>query len=394
MGPSTWLSKEFVRSIVPDVVTSFRASLSIFMLGALTVLGMPVTSVSASPSEVDINFAQLVFDYENHTNISPAGPSCSVDDTSAPCVGKETGDIVRFNNVVTAGGTSVDAVVETLVQADTRVRRYEAYTSSKVLANPSWFWVNLGIDEPGGTASFRLSFYRAGTYTGPGTGQAVTLRNIGLSAVDINAQQFVQFSEVQGYALTTDTELTFNPSLGRFTSSNTSDEEEFPERYQVDLTFSSLSSITFGFGRDRTSSSSNFAIAGLLLPFDGGTVEQFGPVVAESPDPLVGPVDVPAIGFTTTPATTPADWDVLPECGTYLPGGTGPLTGTLQPGTYLTRCVDGSSAAFTPTEYIDGELLVTGDTPGPGPSPGPDPGPGPGPGPRPDPTPATPAFTG
>lgn len=376
------------------MVSSRRLALSVLAVAFLFALGVPVTSVSASPTEVDINFAQIVFDYENHTNISPASPSCSIDDTSAYCVGKETGDIVRFNNAVTAGGTSVDAVVETLVQTDTRVRRYEVSSSSKVLANPSWFWVNLGVDEAGGTGLFRISFYLAGTYTGPGTGQPVTLRNVGLSAGDVNAQQFVQFSEVQGYALTTDTELTFNPTLGRFTSSNTSDEDEFPERYQVVLTYSSLSSITVGFGRDRTASSANFGLTGLRLPFAGGTVMEFGPVVADSPSPLAGPVDAPVIGFATTPATTPADWDDLPECGIYLPGGTEPLTGTLQPGTYLTRCVGGSSAAFTPTEYIDGELLVTGDTPGPGPSPGPDPGPGPGPAPRPDPTPATPAFTG
>jgi hypothetical protein len=49
--------------------------------------------------------------------------------------------------------------------------------------------------------------------------------------------------------------------------------------------------------------------------------------------------------------------------------------GTLEPGTYLTRCVGGTSATFVPTQYIVGELVVTGT-------------------PSPAPTPATPKFTG
>jgi hypothetical protein len=356
------------------------------VLGAVAVPG-PRTA-SATPTEVDLNFAQIVFDYDNHTNISPTTPDCSIDDTSAYCVGKNTGDIVRFNNAATAGGVSIDAVVETLTQTDTRVRRYEVSSSSKVLANPSWLWVNLGVDEPGGVGLFRLSFYRAGTYTGPGTGEALTLRNVAFSANDINSEQFAQFSEVQGYALTTDTELTFDASLGRFTSSNIDEAVDFPWRYQVVLTYSTLSTLTVGFGRDRTASSANFGLAGLRLPFDGGTVVNFGPLTAASPEPLAGPVPAPDIGFSTTPATTPGDWEVLPSCGVYLPGSTEPLTGTLEPGTYLTRCEGGSSAVFEPTEYLDGELVVTGTPPGPGPGPGPDPQPGPAP------KPGTPRFTG
>lgn len=373
------------------VFRSSRSVRSVVAVAALAMLGVavvPLPAASAAGSELNINFAQIVFDYDNHTNINPVDPNCSLDDTSAYCVGKDPGDIVRFNNAVTAGGVSVDAVIETIATVDTRIRRYEVSSSSKVLANPSWFWTNLGVDEAGGVASFRLSFFRSGTYTGPGTGEAVTLRNVGLTAGDLNAEQFAQFSEVQGYALTTDTELTYDPSLGRFTSSNTSDEAEFPERYQVVLTYSSLSSLTFGFGRARTSSSSNFALSGLRLPFDGGTVVNFGPLAAESPAPLAGPAPVPDIGFVTTPETSAGDWQVLPACGVYLPGGTEPITGTLEPGTYLTRCVGGTSSVFVPTEYVDGELVVTPTPPGPGPNPDP------GPRPDPSPVPATPKFTG
>lgn len=369
-----------------------RSLVAVVVLAVVGVTAVPVPSASASGTELDLNFAQIVFDYDNHTNINPASPDCSIVDTSAYCVGKDPGDIVRFNNAVTVGGVSVDAVIETLPSETARVRRYEVSTSSKFQANPSWFWTNVAVEEAGGVASFRLSFYEAGTYTGPGTGTQVTLRNVGLSANDINDEQFMEFSEVQGYSLTSDTELTYSPALGRFTSSDIDEAETFPQRYQVVLTYSSLTSLTFGVGRDRTTSSANFGLAGLRLPFDDGTVVNFGPLTAESPEPLAGPVPVPDIGFTTTPATDPGDWDVLPTCGVYLPGGTEPLTGTLEPGTYLTRCVGGSSAVFEPTEYLDGELVVTATPPGPTPAPDPDPGPAPKPGP--DPKPVTPRFTG
>jgi hypothetical protein len=351
-----------------------RPAVVLIALVSIASVGVPTPQAVASTSDVDVNFAEIVFNYEDHTNITPADPDCSLDDTSAYCVGKDPGDIVRFNNVVTVGGVSVDAVIETLAEENTRIRRYEVSSTSKFVANPTWFWTNLEVEQPGGVASFRLSFYEAGTYTGPGTGTQVTLRNVRFTAADVNDSQFAQFSPIEGYALTTDTELTFDPVLGRFTSSATEDEDEFPWRYQAVLTYSSVTTLTMGYGAE-IAGTANFGLPGLGLAFDGGTVVNNGPLVAETPAPLAGPASAPTIGFTTTPATDPADWEVLPTCGVYLPGGTEPLTGTLEPGTYLTRCVGGTSATFVPTQYIDGELVVTGT-------------------PSPAPTPATPKFTG
>lgn len=356
------------------LVNSWRRLAVVGAAAALLVVGAPVSTASANSSEIDINFAPILFDYTNHTNINPTSPDCLLEATDDYCVGKNAGDIVRFNNVVSAGGRSVDAVIETSL-TDAEVGRYEVSSRPSWEENPLWFWTRLAITEDGGYASFAMTFYEAGTYTGPGTGTPVTLRNVQLTANAINSVQFAQFSRVEGYTLALDTELTFDPALNRFTSSDTGDEDVFPERYRAVLTYSTLDALTFSFGRDRDTSSANYALAGESLGFDGPVVER-GPVTAESPAPIAGPAPVPEIGFTTTPATNPADWQTLPSCGVYLPGGTEPLSGTLEPGTYLTRCSGGVSEVFEPTEYVDGELVVTTAPPAP------------------DPVPAKPAFTG
>ena len=345
-----------------------RSLVVIAAVAACTLVGVPAPQASAAGTEIDVNFAELVFDYTDHTNITPVDPSCSLDDTDAYCVGKESGDIVRFNNAVSVGGVSIDAVIETVATDGARVTRYEVSSSSKFEDNPLWFWTRVVNDEAGGLVSFRLSFFEAGTYTGPGTGSPVTLRNVRFTGADINDSQFAQFSPIDGYAVTTDTELTFDPALGRFTSSATEDEAEFPWRYQVVLTYSSLTTLEYGVGANEQGSA-NFGLPGFGLGFDGGTVVNYGPLTAESPEPIAGPAPAPEIGFITDPATDPGDWEILPTCGVYLPGSTEPLTGTLEPGTYITRCAGGASAIFVALEYLDGELVVTEAPPGPAPAP-------------------------
>ena len=348
--------------------------------------GVPLQQASATGAELDVNFAEIVFDYEDHTNISPANPDCLLADTDAYCVGKGAGDIVRFNDVVSAGGQSVDAVVTTVATTSATISRYEVSSSSEWTDNASWFWTRTNISSAGAATVFNLAFYLAGTYSGPGTGTPVTLRNVAFSAIEIDNNQFVRFSEIQGYTLAAITELTFDPVTGTFQSSATNGDAEDPE-HRVVMTYSAVSSFDFSFGRITTNSTNNFSLAGLNLGFGDAEVVEYGPLEAETPDPIEEGTPVPEIGFITTPPTGPSDWEVLPECAVYAPADTDfatPLVGALTAGTYITHCSGGSSQTFVPTDYIDGELVVTAGPPGPGPTPGPTPGPGP----------VTPRFTG
>lgn len=355
---------------------------------SLALAGLPAESVSAVGTEIDVNFAEIVFDYTDHTNVSPTSPDCLLADTSAYCVGKSAGNIVRFNNVVSAGGQTVDAVVTTVDTTSAAVSRYEVSSNSEWAANPTWFWARTDISTAGAATVFNLAFYLAGTYTGPGTGTPVTLRNVAFSAIEIDNNQFVRFSEIQGYTLAATTELTFDAATGTFQSSGTNGDAADPA-HRVVMTFSAISAFDFAFGRATTNSTNNFSLAGLNLGFGGATVVEHGPVEAETPDPIDEGTPVPDIGFVTTPPTDATDWDTLPDCGVYAPSDTTfatPLSGTLAVGTYVTHCSGGSSETFEPTDYIDGELVVTAIPPGPGP--------GPTPGPTPTPSPVIPRFTG
>jgi hypothetical protein len=333
----------------------------------VAVVAMPV-----SASTIDVTGAPLNFDYTNHTNISPASPNCT--SSSDPCVGKTAGDIVRFNNVVTIAGRSVDAVVTTGPLVDTAVTRYDVSTQSAT--DETWFWVRTAVNVAGGLSSFTFTFYEAGTYTGPGTGTPVTLAGLQLSALEIDNNQFVQFSDVQGYTLSADTLLTYDPALGRF-QSNVADGVSLTDpRHLVVMTYGAIGSVTVSFGRQSIQDTNNFALAFEAISFGDSPVIERGPLQPKPIPDIDTSTPVPPVEFVTIPSTTPEDWDVLPTCGVYSAGDTSyatPLTGTVAAGAYLTRCSGGSSEVFVPTEYLDGTLVVNDATPTPpGPTPPPE----------------------
>ena len=333
---------------------------------ALVVLGVMVI-VPSRPSgalEVDLNFAPMVFDYSDHTNISPATPDCDV--SGDPCVGMSTGDIVRFNSVATVEGNVIDAVVTTVSNDSSSVTRYEV-SSSWVTGN-DYFRVRQAI-VAGGMTSYRFDFYLRGTYTGPGTGTAVTIKNAQLTALEVDNRQWVEFSDFDGFTLTTDTQLTFQPNLpsyypilggGRFQSSNT-DGGLDSAPYQVRVTYARLQTVTVGFGRQTSADTNNFALAFAALPFVGHSTTDFGEVIAETPDPIDEGTPVPEIGFHTEPPTEPTLWTVPPQCGVFESADTNftsQLSGYLQAGTYVTHCSGGSADSFVPLAYRDGVLQV------------------------------------
>ncbi len=316
-------------------------------------LALPVRSADAAV--VDLDFAPLEFDYADHTNISPTTPDC--DTAGNACVGMQVGDIVRFNSVATVGGTVVDAAVTTTACTSAFVTRYEV--SSSWTTSNEYFKVRQDITA-GGMCSYRFDFYLGATYTGPGTGQPLTLRDVRMTALEIDNRQWVQFSRLDGYTLTANSELTFDPANNRFQSSN-NDGSLDSAPFQVVVTFSELQSVTVGFGRQTSAGTNNFALAFQALPFDGNPTVDHGDVVAETPTPIDEGTPVPDIGFTTDPPVDPSVWAERPTCGVFDPADvdfSSPLSGPQVAGTYVTHCEGGSSTSFTALAYIDGVLEV------------------------------------
>ena len=272
------------------------------------------------------------------------------------------GDVVRFDAVATVGSTIVDAVVTTLACDDASVTRYEV--SASWTEGNEYFRVRQDITA-GGMCTYRFDFYLGGTYTGSGTGTPLTLRNLRLTALEIDNNQWVQFSPFNGYTLTTDTQLTYDPTNNRFQSTPVDGSLDTPP-FQVVVTYAATQSVTVGFGRITTNSINNFALAFQALPFTGHDTIDRGEVVAETPDPIDESRPVPEIGFGTVPPTGPGVWTVPPTCSVHAPGDTTfstPLSGRQPAGTYVTHCSGGTSTTFVPTAYVDGTLVVAPLTP-------------------------------
>ena len=352
------------------VHSSLKAA--VFLFAALVVLAATVIvpSRQSGALEVDLNFAPMVFDYSNHTNISPATPNCDV--SGDPCVGMATGDIVRFNSVATVEGNAIDAVVTTVSNTSSLVTRYEV--SSSWTTGNEYFRVRQSITA-GGMTSYRFDFYLGGTYTGPGTGTPVTIKNAQLTALEVDNRQWVEFSDFDGYTVAADTELTFEPNYsvsfppvggGRFQSSNSSGSLDSVQ-FQVMVSYARLQSVTVGFGRQTSANSNNFALAFAALPFTGHSTIDYGEVIAETPSPIDEGTRVPEIGFHTQPPTEPTVWTVRPQCGVFDAADTSfanRLSGYLNAGTYVTHCSGGSAESCVPLRYVDGILeVVAGGAP-------------------------------
>jgi hypothetical protein len=71
---------------------------------------------------------------------------------------------------------------------------------------------------------------------------------------------------------------------------------------------------------------------------------------------------LPAIGYTTQPATSAADWTSQPTCAVYGSADTGfttPLSGVQGAGTYVTHCSGGSSSNVSASAYTDGTVTIS-----------------------------------
>lgn len=328
------------------------------LVGALAVV-VVVSAVVVGPSRVeaasvDLDFAPLTFDYADHTNVSPTSPDCS----GAPsCVGKSVGDIVRFDGVAIVGSVVVDAVVTTSSCTDASITRYEV--SDSWTSDNEYFRIRQSITA-GGMCTYRFDFYVGGTFSGPGTGTPLTLRGLQLTALEVDNRQWVQFSSLDGYTLTTDTELTFEPATNRFQSTNL-DGDLDTAPFQVVVAYREVQSLTVGFGRRTSADTNNFALAFRALSFGDHDTVDHGEVTVETPDPIDEGTPVPEIGWSTVPPVDPSVWTVPPMCAVYAPGDVGfatPLRGVVPAGVYVTHCDGGSSPSFVPIGFVDGVLEV------------------------------------
>ncbi|MBF0160208.1 MAG: DUF4347 domain-containing protein, partial [Magnetococcales bacterium] len=204
--------------------------------------------------------------------------------------GKNNNDVVRFNNVITVSGQAIDAVVTTTLNNAT-ISTYDSNSSPSNTA--AYFQPNLTVLAGGGGATFTVDFYKAGTYTGAGTGVAVRLKNIAVNSYDIDSsggadRQYQEFKGFYRYELSNPTPLsttTMADSSVHFqATTNIGNGPVFTDQYRVKAYYASAHTLSFKVGVSLNTAS---AAAAFSLDFSGGPNWTGASSIFLSPIPMV-----------------------------------------------------------------------------------------------------------
>ena len=180
--------------------------ISVSMLATLLpvmVLGGLVSSSAPANANLVVDAANADFQFLQSRRSSISGS------TTDP--GQINGDIVLYSNVQTFSGISIDAVIETtLVDSGTSANSPEI-DDYDVGVGGAENYIDLDVSGPGsasfhGYVNLNFKFYESGTYTGPGTGNQITLQNVSVFSLDVDStRQFTDFRGFQTYRLNANT---------------------------------------------------------------------------------------------------------------------------------------------------------------------------------------------
>lgn len=262
-----------VRSLVVGPLVTAVAAVAVAGLGTVG----PVASPAHAATTLNLNYAQLNFNYANHVNFPAGGGSGTNCTGSNTCTGMADGDKVLFLGVATVDGVVIDGLVTTTLSGGATVTDYEVGTGAGSAAD---FTVNTNSGT-GQYAAFTFEFYRSGTY-GTVSPDAVTLQNVQMTGIDIDANQYNTFSDIQAYTLVPGPPGG-NPPGGNLTATRTGGGTAFPGEYsfadttnencssdpwcQVVVTFGSVTSTKVTMGKNASAAGNFFAVAMKALTF-------------------------------------------------------------------------------------------------------------------------------
>ena len=209
----------------------------------------------------DANWQQLNFNGASSTGLTPIIGN-----------GGNSGDVMRFNNVITISGQAVDAVVTTIIDRAT-VTEYDNATN-KPSGVGEFFQPNMTVNSAGGGVTFTIAFYKAGTYTVSQVGTAVTLQNVAINSYDIDSsgtsgadRQYQQFKGFSRYEVSKDTKLvptTQADGSVNFLYTTTSPENNtaniYADAFRVKVYYDSISSIQIKSGVEGAGGTAYFAL--------------------------------------------------------------------------------------------------------------------------------------
>jgi uncharacterized repeat protein (TIGR02543 family) len=277
---------------------------------------LPIT-ISADQI-VDVNWTELNFDYANKVN--KVGTGFAVNDK------------VLFQNVTTRNGVCVDGVVTTKALSSAVVKAYESGTHAG--GTPANFEVDIDVSAAGGSAQFQFDFYVCGTYGTNGSGATkVVLKNTGVTAIDIDYNQWNELTNFDSYTLASDTKIhecavntactnahqvpgTYPASL-RFQGPSSVDATIVQD--QVVANYGSIDSFTIKFGNTTSNNPNYFGVAFKGLPWGTATPATQGGSTTYS---------ITYDGNGSTGGTVPANQTGVTGANFAVAGNTGTLVRT------------------------------------------------------------------
>lgn len=269
------------------------------------VIGGLVGSSSSAQANLIVDAANATFSFTTKSRISGSTGSD---------IGKANGDVVLFSNVITISGISIDAVVTTTITnvgSDTNknvlISSYDG-TNSNAEINK---YLELSVTNTGSGSNFdgfinlNFKFYESGTYTGTGTGNPVTLKNVSVFSLDVDSgNQFSDFRGFQKCYVNNPTRLriaeTSNPIPStpvdlrtgapyfRFLSGVTAPDTNDP-RDSVQVEYLTVTSLDARVGNATSAGGAYFAIGFGQWDWNGGSAG------LGTPNPVNNPVNQPPI---------------------------------------------------------------------------------------------------
>lgn len=247
-----------------DIICSDAANGYIIEYGGITTDdNVSVANVTVTKPVVYVDFSELDFDFSRATQVTNG--------SSNNGVGKDQGDKVLFADVTNRNGIAVDAVVTTTTLSSAVITAYDSGTGAG--GEESYFEVDIKISANNGYGLFTFDFYLADTYGTAGE-TGVILQNVNVSAIDIDYYQFNDFSQIDGYTLSSPTYLTVS---GRSNPTGFPTDIRFQGRsgYSTNdprdmaiATYGEIESFTVKLGTTKSSSNANlYGVAFKALSF-------------------------------------------------------------------------------------------------------------------------------
>ena len=271
-----------------DLGKQYRVVVTNTLNGATATTTSNAATLTIGLDKINVAFDELNYDFSNILHLVGTN-------------GKLVNNKVLFLNVTTKDGIQVDSVVTTEVLSSATIANYESGTGAGG-AN-SYFQADVDFTAANGYAQFKFDFYKHGVAGAAGnpctvanptcTGATkVTLQNVNVSAIDIDYNQWNEFTAAESYTLAGNTKLKECPIPNTGTCTARTAPSSYPAdiRFQgsadtartndpIDMaivTYADIETFRIKFGRSASGSPNYFGVAFKALDWGTTTPQTTG----------------------------------------------------------------------------------------------------------------------